>query len=1237
MDLGKPISSKKKQMESNSSIKKVQKPYIIDCNGPNKTLKPIKKLGQTYAINMCMCSQRYPKKIVQSKNPNNSDNEESKGGLRKDRASKDSILISSSVKQTKPINSSFNSQDISTRSSSKSSGQQPCQSNCKCFHKVPSNTSIDKLLETLAKWKSDLYPRKTEKASENEIPCCNLLTGVERNELNNKNQMQNDFSMPICCKKSTCISSVATIQKVNKVSDIEEESINKSKITPRTSDFVELTKPKKSTQSSYGDKQSLINTENNTKTTSEIDEEENKKDVNNNRNTTANDDASLKVYASNMGKDKSNLRNCVSRDGKPKPLNMDADSIVPETTASVYMGAINLDKSNDDFCRCVNFNERTSNPPNEPHQGMPCQCSGQSLTTKTKKNLKDNEADMSIGEARQQKNSQMKTNDTQRNSSPAMLKSLQGKSRDCKKIEKEIFPCDCGYDIQFLGVTLTDLSSEKDEKEEELKTSNKGVSDVSLKNVEKEEGLKANHICGKNKTTTKKNIIQYLNINKVERKEFPTNLKQQVSNRETNIKQNIIEEAKVDNKDNNIKDDKKSCETECQENFNEFKNFICDAFQIQQTNEDKGLDVQSLIETKSEEESCVCCDKQKGDNSKDLEENTFHLLEEHLKNKLEEFKEASCNSTCIPVEEEEKLFSTILKRVKKIIRESTNQIACKCSNEQANSGGSWKRAYGLLHEYLKTKIKRVQCSCVLAEDNKDTILPEVLEKVCNLIEHDFQRLKDVCSCEKSKLQDNKDSKSVYFEEEVPERDTVFFNIKNNLAQKTMNSQNPQTLAIIKENISSQVPASLGMETKSCNVNSETNTKDVQTLEKAQESFKSLDTTQDCYCSDKKADAELLGTNGIEVEKLTESSSKNYESKMHCAQFSHIPHVRYASECICKGNECTNYTIPVIVNDNTAFVNEVQKPIPDKNGNENRTSINKAAAELLGITETKTGQLLVSAQNYRMCKPTNSSPYCQKNTYSKTNDSKTENVVHFHDKPYIGFTIDCSCDTALGACVCTKSTFQAASGVMDSIMKKSMPNDKYYEKVSYILKSNPTENTNNYNSNLFAEINGDLYLHNVLKHKTSYVDDSKQDCETEASIGEEGGMVLKSSRDYLEMTDTKMNTIDDNMSLDTEYSNNEASHDWCECCSQMLVHSNLNRDHFKHSNHFPLPLGNLNSDIEKHNSESVPNALPKHCNCDMVPICHVKMLVEQIEDNLVSAKCTCDSMIPKVCPIHSTRC
>ncbi|CAK1548555.1 unnamed protein product [Leptosia nina] len=165
--------------------------------------------------------------------------------------------------------------------------------------------------------------------------------------------------------------------------------------------------------------------------------------------------------------------------------------------------------------------------------------------------------------------------------------------------------------------------------------------------------------------------------------------------------------------------------------------------QLFDTNIDERENNESNMNTSTK--SCVCC--KKGDSS-DLEYNTFDLLENYLKEKTNEFKKMSCNSSCIQPKDEEKIYSTILKKVKELIVVNTEPLSCKCCKGNKEDG-NWSRVYGLLREYLQMKIQRIKCSCLKTEDmkNDDLILPNVLEEVTNLINNDFQRLKKLCVCD----------------------------------------------------------------------------------------------------------------------------------------------------------------------------------------------------------------------------------------------------------------------------------------------------------------------------------------------------------------------------------------------------------------------------------------------------------------------------------------------------------
>ncbi|XP_068629092.1 centromere-associated protein E-like [Battus philenor] len=143
----------------------------------------------------------------------------------------------------------------------------------------------------------------------------------------------------------------------------------------------------------------------------------------------------------------------------------------------------------------------------------------------------------------------------------------------------------------------------------------------------------------------------------------------------------------------------------------------------------------------TQKNDCICCNE--GEENNDLELNTFELLTEYLQKKVEEFKSSMCKSSVAP-HEEERMYNEILKKVKQIILEMNNELACKCCENSKNDDidASWKRACSLLQEYLRIKIKRIQCSCSVTMKNSNIVLPEMLEKVCQLIENDFKQLKD---------------------------------------------------------------------------------------------------------------------------------------------------------------------------------------------------------------------------------------------------------------------------------------------------------------------------------------------------------------------------------------------------------------------------------------------------------------------------------------------------------------
>ncbi|CAG5018103.1 unnamed protein product [Parnassius apollo] len=141
---------------------------------------------------------------------------------------------------------------------------------------------------------------------------------------------------------------------------------------------------------------------------------------------------------------------------------------------------------------------------------------------------------------------------------------------------------------------------------------------------------------------------------------------------------------------------------------------------------------------------CTCCNKNDEDESNDLEINTFELLIEYFKKKLEDIKLSTSISANLPLKEDI-LYSDILKRIKEIILEKSTEITCKCLKDSQidKSEISWRRACGLLQEYLRSKIKKIKCSCSINVKNSDKVVHEILENICELIEYDFRQLKKI--------------------------------------------------------------------------------------------------------------------------------------------------------------------------------------------------------------------------------------------------------------------------------------------------------------------------------------------------------------------------------------------------------------------------------------------------------------------------------------------------------------
>nr|ADH16742.1 SMC domain protein [Heliothis subflexa] len=1012
-------SSKKKALDSNN-----QKRGSIYEKPTKQSKRQIH--GQSYAVNLCLCGIQKNGKSVQ----NPVINIEGKSSW-KQKPLKDIIPQNSVIKHTKPININLPAPEVDDNSSKISD---PCNSNCKCFHKVPSNTSIDKLLETLTKWKCDLAD-PTEKCIRN-------------------------------IKSSFSKYSKTAIKESMRVSNQNDSKINLS-----------------------------ISTESNK-------EEMNGRDIH--------------KYTHN------------ETETKQKSFKQ------PAATESEYMGAVYLDKSNENFCKCIpNINSNMENDSEKHENGNnnitfkcintnACECKIYQQMQKDHKRSQTEELYKIEIQSNQcqviQTNDIPVTNNITTYSSNHISHQKEiNELSDINNVTQktELFPNSCEYYIKFLGVTLDDL----------------GAGNKTKKLMNEDDDV----------IITEDKNLQH-------RRRLPKS-------------------------DTGRNGKSESFKCECTTKFEEFKSLMTSFFNNKlndNTHSGEGLDSPSFKYTENTIESCVCCNSVNMEDSADLEENTFHLLEDHLKGKLEEFKTFSCKSTCIPPEEEEKLFSAILQRVKQVISDCANEIKCSCPGDPP-SNGSWNRAYGLLQEYLKIKIRRVQCLCVLNEKNKDVVLPNILEKVCNLIENDFQRLKDICKCRNTA---EVHRKCVRIEDltlnakDLPEKDTNNVEVQNFPMVRKLSKQNSNNSMIITENMSSQVPPNLGMEAKSCDV-IKPDTRNAQTTEADNiltnsksngVMYNKCDCCQNTDKSTFREFSDMFGNKEVLVNLYTDNIIKTKESNVD-AEITNNDQTQSENH-FAKGENSTNHTTKREINEN------------DKHG----PAVNDEAARV----------------------------------------------------PYIGYTVDCTCDKTLGSCVCMKSVVQANNDNIDNLWKGYLVNHDNHQKYSYIMHG--TSNANSTDVINCHGLSGEM-LNNTPK--TSFENLDTYTCENEMNVENEDDLILKYSLD--DKNSIHHNMFDGSMSMGTSLTNSEAPFDWFTC-SIPLNSERANAYKLANSIYFPeasvdpykkSPVANIVMD-SKTSKEA------QNCDCDKVPICHVKMLVENIEKNLIESKCTCDSLISKVCPVHSKR-
>ncbi|KAF9419223.1 hypothetical protein HW555_004150 [Spodoptera exigua] len=502
--------------------------------------------GQSYAVNLCLCGVQKNSKQLQNSYVNNDGKSQSWKQPQ-----------SSVTKQIKPIN--INTPELNENSRDTSGF---CDKKCKCFHNIPSTTSIDKLLDTLAKWKCNLVETQDMKNFKSSLSKYSKSAIKESLRDSKHDDSKNNLSVSKACNKDK-----ATEINIHKEPHVKT--------------------PKKLHQTHF--RESILNSE------------------------------------------------------------------------SEYMGTVNLDKSNEN-CKCIHNIGRVLDDNKEKVKTTAnsagfkfinttaCECK---IYQEMQKDHKRSQTDEVFKEQLQTNQRQL----VQTKDIPELIKNNASKtctrvnsSNDMKQksnmnylpTKAELFPNNCDYCIKFLGVTLDDLTDKK------------------INNIIKDnpDGI----LSPKNKFLEQR---------------------QKLSKKSSSFEPNLRGDCEV-NYQTGCNDDAKSNFQSNYEKFEEFKGLLADFLNHKAPEaryKDEALDSQSFKSIAKNMESCVCCNNIYNlDDSKDLEVNAFHLLEDHLKGKLEEFKSFTCKSSCIPPEEEQKLFSAILQRVKQDILVSPKEFPEKDTN-----------------------------------------------------------------------------------------------------------------------------------------------------------------------------------------------------------------------------------------------------------------------------------------------------------------------------------------------------------------------------------------------------------------------------------------------------------------------------------------------------------------------------------------------------------------------------
>lgn len=1122
---------KKKKLKTNAP-KKVNKSVNISSKCISNTInKSHNEIDQSFAAYLCLCgTQNTSEEMTQQSKliVNSTQNDTSW----KKTPSKLMIPHISGIKQTKPINTKI------TNLNNKVQYQLPCQKDCACFNKLPSNTSIDRLLSTLTNWKSVLT-RSAENYVEGSktnvhVNHLEIIDNIKNDELNSKNKLN---KTNVCqddekSRKNTC----------------SESHVNKNDIC------------------------SVLCNENQGKITKSYDQE----------NTVL----------------------------------MNSDS--------QYMTAVNLDKSYNNCSQCLINPTKMPNVKNENPIKFPFKCINTSdcIYKQSSKSMQLKPMQQKIHTTYQIKNennncvpqshTSASTDVIQLEENASITQNMQNDTevKNINKNENSV-ACACDYSINFLGVTLANNDSQ-----------------IQIKLPEMNQNRE-------NKISTVINYCEESNNND----QFTDCVSPNVENKSSKS-ENIIANNSTYNEY-----DRTDLTSTCKDNI------LTKHVENKFNNGRETTSVNNLQDIIHNQKSCVCCNFNSFHESKNLEENAFNLLEEYLKEKLNDFHKFACKSPCSLSNEEGELFCAILNNVKKVISEHLKQMTCKCSKSNRIEG-KWNRAYGLLQEYLRIKIKKVQCLCITRESDSLPV-KSVLDKVSSLIDHDIERLRTMCRCNVAEVNNKISSCSILYKEEIRVKDSNNYKLKESLnADYSSVQDKTDSCRIMQLNTNSPFSSVSSNNYSRKDHNNITtcfhdnylgNNPNLENLKTNIYLKTTFDTEHDA-----------ITLNKCSIETSNKSIAPNLNTSCQVP-----PNLGMVSKS-CNGSEIsTKNKQTMTIQPKNA--DNLCKPPKDNIECDCNFGVTKQYNKFLGVGKR---ELLVNHCTELENSYNNSSQinYVNKNQCNYPLSEKIQNTeayevkdLAFNNKktsdkmsPYLGCTIECSChDRNLRSCICLKSVVQENYFRISDIWK-SVTDKSCLQKLSYIYNENTLyrgiedpsliccKNTNIQNSNniIMSEVSTDIINQN---RNNTLQRANKNVCDIKISVHGEEDIVLKNSNQNCEQMHNTTNTLKESIGLKSIYTNIENPKNGSEYIEMHKFGTHLlTHDEYENNTLYPFAAYFATDDnIVEKCTKPLTNQSYHDCHCEMVPVCHVKMLVENMESKLVNCSCTCDTLISDVCPVHSS--